>query len=66
MCTICTICVNTRHMVTFQQAAELVWQGDLAGLENLSESDAKQLASKVDEGKRELLRHYGRSVFVFV
>lgn len=53
-------------MVTFQQAAELVWQGDLAGLENLSESDAKQLASKVDEGKRELLRHYGRSVFVFV
>jgi anaerobic glycerol-3-phosphate dehydrogenase len=38
-------------MVTLQQAAELVRQGDLARLERLPEGEVAQLASKVDEGE---------------
>jgi hypothetical protein len=46
-------------MVTLQQAAELVRQGDLARLERLPEGEVAQLASKVDEGEHanSTLRH---------
>ena len=38
--------------VNIQQAAELVRTGDIASLERLPDSEAEQLATKVDEGER--------------
>lgn len=38
-------------MVNFQEAAEFVRTGDIASLERLPDSEAKELATKVDEGE---------------
>ena len=39
-------------MVNIQKAAELVRTEDIASLERLPDSEAKELATKVDEGEK--------------